>query len=304
MGTPTLDKVLQDSLYRMPYSSVTPFYLLLTAHVPDPRFGNACVWQSKAVADDLIARGLTDVRFLNDRRHLATVARCNGELYLFDPYLLHRNAINLSEVLREGANQTYRAFPICKDAHGQRKDGVLEVQPSSDRREVTLRYRQFAVAEDRYLLRHRFTFSVGATLERFPSLEDIRHRLSGLLFHPEQTTLSVRVLNRKRGSISQVFYPVAQYHGDPSILPDRLRVDVSDGWTASFGTTAFRREVSRMSDEMGCSPSDLIDFLLGGVSLYERNAPRTIARRSDSAAPRSASRAPLAWPRETPSLPP
>lgn len=80
----------------------------------DPEFGGNCVHQSRVLAEKLRADGYS-VSFIKDLEssHWAILANDGVSDFYMDPYLLHKNPINISD-LKESGGKTVEALPIVE----------------------------------------------------------------------------------------------------------------------------------------------------------------------------------------------
>jgi hypothetical protein len=266
-------RIHQSVLHGTPYNSISQFYEYYAGTTPDAKFGSSCGFQALEVGRRLRLEGVESVRFLVDGRHAATVCEHEGRTYLFDPYLLHLEPIDLTAIAESGTSLELSAYPFVELADGSRKPSLLRARYSRSAATVSLEYLRPDPSTGRYQLSRYFRLSLASAITEAPSADAIR----SMLYHAEQNNLSVRVIDPEDGTIRDLVYPICYYHGDPEILASRLLVRRSDGAIIeAHDRKRFDGEVARMASTIGVSVDELLAFVLDGVAIYERHAPETI----------------------------
>lgn len=269
-----LKNLLERFLAEYPYNSITPFYWAFSDMEIPIRFGFPCVWQSMVLARFLHESGAENVYLLRDNRHLATVAQFQDREYLFDPYLLHTAPIDLS-LLMEDADITVDAYPIRIGNAGAQKPSKLQVIQRSNSNVLRLRYSQLDMSKQKYTLSRYFDLD---RKRKLPSdLQIDIKSMTHLLFHPEQTTLSIRLLHPVTLHLVQLFYPISEKHGDAKHSPESLVYTDNNGrYTNAICDGSAIPEVHEMARLLNVPSDDLISFFMTGVYLYERYAPSAL----------------------------
>ena len=272
-----LGQLLRESLVEVPYNSVSHLFTYFGGKSPDRRFGVACAWQALQLGERLATAGCETVYYLRDHRHVAVIAESEGTRFLFDPYLLQAEPLNLSTLENAKQPAVVPCFPIyTKPAAGSTR-AFLRASCAKGGRLVRLTRHAYDPHRQQLRTTHRFALDLTQRWNSPPPAEDLRP----LFFDREQNTLSIRVLLRPDHQLSQLLYPIALYHGESEIGMERLVMLDNDGDLIPFANaTRFRVELRRMSRSIGCSEDELVGFLLEGVRLYEKHAPHRIRYKS------------------------
>lgn len=273
MPTDILRAIHHGVLHGIPYNSISQFYEYFEGITPELRYGLSCGFQALEVGRRLRLAGLDRVRFLIDGRHAAAVCEHEGQTYLFDPYLLHLDPINLSGLAETGKPGDFLAYPFASCRNGSRKPGVLRVRHVAHLGSVSLEYMRVNSVTCRYALSRYFRLSFASAIEEAPPSDAIR----SMLYHPEQNSLSVRILCPSDGTVRDLVYPICYYHGDPEVLASRLVARTPSGeWVEAIDEVRFEGELRTMASTLGVAPKELVGFVLRGVEIYERHAPTSI----------------------------
>lgn len=269
-----LEATYRETLAAVQYSSLAQFYEYLAGKSPDPRFGTSCGFQALAVGKRLEEQGAEGVRYFMDGRHAAVTCHSDtGDLYLFDPYLLHVDAINLTNAI--GADGLLcDAYPCVTTPGGERLSSQLRVRYFPDKRAISLEYMRINAKTLTRSLNRYFKLRLDRPVDGPPPASEIEQ----MLYHPEQNNLSVRVLDTNEGSLSDLIYPICYYHGGAVPTAEHLLVRTSydDAITPYAERERFERIVERMARVVKASASELVEFVLEGARIYERYAPSFI----------------------------
>jgi hypothetical protein len=270
----SMEKIYRETLAAVQYSSVANFYEYLEGQTPDARFGTSCGFQALAVGERLTAAGAQGVQYFMDGRHAAAICpSSSGELFLFDPYLLHVDPMNLSLATGEDG-AVFDAYPFASDGRGRVLKSRLRVRFVPDKRTVSMEYMRLSSSTLKWSLHRYFRLRLEQPLQTLPAPAEIAR----MLYHPEQNNLSVRVLDCRAGTLTELIYPICYYHGiaKPSVEHLIVRMSEEDSVVPYHEQARFARAVDRMAANVGASSAQLIDFVLEGVRIYERHAPAQI----------------------------
>ena len=266
-----LQRILEDVEYNVPYNSVTPFYRSFTPYQPYRQFGTACVWQSYACKLAAEKEGYR-AWLARCNRHLAALVEADGDTFLLDPYLLPTVPVSMRDVAASPQGLQVPAFPICQTDQGP-TESYLHVRWDEAGERLRLTYYRYLPRERRHQAKNRFRLELDHPIDALPKWDQIPASFRELLYHPEQKTLSVRTLNPATQSLTQLSYPVSEFRSR-SIARERLQICTNDGTTLTWDSDGpFLVELEQMAAVLGCTTDNLIDFILGGVDVYERNAP-------------------------------
>jgi hypothetical protein len=165
--------------------------------LPPPAYqpASACALARSAFAGDhVVSVGSFESKIHRDLI-LEAASHLNVRSYLFDPYVLHESVIDASKILTRGIGEVFNAYPK-ENAYN-----FLKVTPLN--------------ATKLLLEKHRFntkTQEYGITQFHLDTrlLQDQRIPIKTPLiaYHPEQTTLSIRILDKNSGQLTHVIYPV------------------------------------------------------------------------------------------------
>jgi hypothetical protein len=281
-----LSSELKKFLIEVPYNSVSQFYEVLDKRRVDDRFGLSCVWQAYALGARLKDKGICDVSYYVDGRHVALICHADDEQYLIDPYLLHTVPIDISMFYSKnvddssGVVSAERVIKRESYAYPYRKLGDSGYRPAKlvtkfypDRRELCLTYKKYSLSRGHYIISRAFTMDLDRAIATTPP-DDAVVRLH--LFHGEQNNLSIRIVHRKNHCMYELIYPIALYHRAPVDERHLIARDNNGKMIMADNLEAFRFVVNKMSESLCCSVTVLQSFVLEGVAIYEKYAPSTI----------------------------
>jgi hypothetical protein len=262
-----LARAYRQVVHHIPFSSVAQVYECLGAGAPEPRLGRSCVGQSLELGRLLDERDLGEVGYPRTRRHVAVRCSRDERAYLLDPYLMHVEPLDL-DALQARPRMEVAAYPLLSGGDGARlalrlyRSGTLALALYTYDRDVARRR-----------LRSHFELALTPAERRLPAAEE----MTALLFGPEQTTLSLRVVTAATGLLELV-YPLAAHHGCGVIEESQLLIGANYGPPVSYRERErFEALLRTLCRELGSSRAELIEHVLGGVELYERHAPAQIA---------------------------
>lgn len=262
-----LQAMYRDFLFAVPYNSCSQLYEYFGGIEPDPRFGATCAFQALHLADRLEGAGASDVALHRDNRHVAVTCVAEGRRYLLDPYLLHRDPLDMEAATLKGSTSS-PAYPVRLDDRHQERASRLELQSHRSGEAITLKYSRYSPSTGRYALARYFQLRPAIRETTLPPVDTIK----ALLFHPEQNNLSIRVLDRKREHVTDLIYPLYYYRGNP-VRAEHLIVQTNTGEIVVPGTLSYDVKLKRMADALGTSTAEVEDFVLGAARLYEQHAP-------------------------------
>jgi hypothetical protein len=262
--------IYKSILYSIPYNSISQLYIYLKEINVPHNFGLPCVLQLNELVSRLVNAGFSYTGYLN-HRHASIIVPIGGKEYLFDPYLLHSEPVCLSS-LKENQYYNFKAFPYRKDKEGRTIPSQFRVQVSRKNETLNTRYAQFQSDDDKFLLIRRFRFDLGQTVMSLPPPSEI----IPLFFHPEQTTLSIRVLCKSDSKVYQLIYPICWYFRSGMHSPVNIFLKLNSGEVITSSRSDYKFYFQKIADNTGLTKNDIIDFIMGGISIYEEYAPKEI----------------------------
>lgn len=183
---------LATTVTAMPYSSCTPLIRAFHETSPSEKFGDVCVQQLFRVTDRIVSRTGVSFDFLRDGRHLIGVAKAQGTLVVVDPYLSHLEPIVfLNQPDQKESTVRVPAAPYVRDADGVLHVGFVEATWFPAQEEIHVAQIKWSVRRNSYQISRKFCLSYSNQVDRALTGLDYRP----LLFHPEQTSLSVRYID-------------------------------------------------------------------------------------------------------------
>lgn len=257
-------------LYHVPYNSISQLYLYLKKEEVPLNYGLPCALQLNELVTRLSNAGFSYTGYI-DLRHATIVVPINGKEYLFDPYLLHSEPVCLTS-LEDDKYYHFKAFPYRKDKEARTVPSQFRIQICREKGTMNTRYAQFQVKDDKFLQIRRFRFDKDRTIMKLPSPSELVPHF----FHPEQTTLSFRVLCKSDSKLYQIIYPICWYFRSGMHSPLNILIKLNDGETITSSATEYKFFLQKIADNLGLTKKDIIDFIMGGVDIYEKHAPEHI----------------------------
>ncbi|GAA4657925.1 hypothetical protein [Streptomyces youssoufiensis] len=264
-------RALDEIVTRMPYNSATHYHEYHAARAVPAAFGASCAWQSFA-AGSLVARR-TGVRadYLADGRHVAAVYRTPERVTVLDPYLLHRAPLRLERAAAVDGRVrvTVAAYPLRERADGTPAPSLVTAVWSLADGAVRLAYARYSPRRGTHVLARSFTLRPHARLSRVPPPPE---RIRAWLQHPEQLSVSFRVVHPLTHRMAELILPLAPAGGAPVTRAALLSRD-NQGAVSPYGSPGFRRDAAVVADAVGAPVAELAAFLLEAAALRRAAAP-------------------------------
>lgn len=180
---------LAKIVVEMPYSSCTPLIRAFHPEALHDKFGDVCVQQLFQVTDRVTAATGVSFEYLRDGRHLTGIAKFPGMVVVLDPYLSHLQPVTiLSQPDCDSSSTRVPAAPFVEDRDGVVHASYVEAKWNRSSDELDIAQVKWSLRDESYRVSRRFNLSFSRTVDRSLSGFDYRP----FLFHPEQTSLSVR----------------------------------------------------------------------------------------------------------------
>lgn len=265
---------LKRYLLDVPYTSISQFYRFFKQENMDETFGVSCVWQTYGLGTRLREKGIDNIRYLYDGRHVVLICEAEGEAYLFDPYLLHTSPIFLGTECDMAKSATMQcesfAYPYRKSSQQGYRPSKLQVTNTQGGDHYRLTYKRFSPTRGHYVASRVFNLSNDKKAPETPPSTDM---VIPLLHHGEQNNLSIRVVHSKEHQTYELIYPIALYHKKP-IIAENLILKDNNGHVIPWSDTAHKNHcLKKIAETLNVAALDLVDFVLGGVAIYEETAP-------------------------------
>lgn len=256
-----------QNVINIPYSTVPMVYRLAHEKHLLKYKDTSCLGLSEILKSRLNKQGFKDIFFIRSNRHHALILKNNNEVYLLDPYLLHKEPINLTKILdSKQKKEKFEAYPLITTPSGEIKPSYLTVRCQDPN--------IFSVEKGRYncdLAKYqvtKFSFNIQNAVRNLGRLD-----MKKLLYDPEQTSLSIRFLDKANMTLTHLVYPINKAFPDKIIDKKLLFVKTNEGKIFNYNDKNFDENLEKMSNQLECTTESLIDFMIQGVKDYFREAP-------------------------------
>lgn len=263
---------LEWVLRTVPYNSATEYLHWYNKSEPDPRHGVACIYQTLYAAERATALGAPEAAILQDMRHIAAVFEDGGEVVVLDPYLLHLTPIRFpaDEVRRGHSSVVADAAPVRRDRRGVEHPARLAAVYQATERgyRIRLSYSRYSVEADSYVLKRHFTLR---SENRFV-YADFSSDMLGLLTHPEQNSVSIRVLVAGTAVTAEAIIPLkefAEHHFSAADIWLRSGQGVASRNGADTHAAMVWSDIERTT---GLRRADVEDHLVSAAQVYQKIA--------------------------------
>ena len=238
------EQALLESLTRVPYNSAAQFPNFIENQSTDPKLGVACVLQSLDAAERAERSGAPEAVFLQDGRHIAAVFEYDDGIVILDPYLLHTKPIvlNFGNAVHEPETVTVPALPKRLDSKGvevtSQVTATLFKGSGKDGYKFSLDYYRYSPTKASFFLSRHFKLDSQNRIDRNSKASNV----VAILTHPEQTSLSIRVVSGETFYLSEVILPLSDW-ADTEVVAENLFIRNNNGEVFSadsdFATEAW-----------------------------------------------------------------
>jgi len=225
-----------------PYSSAA-FYYVYNGISPPDKLGTDCVGQAEILKQKLHELSIT-AKYIEDTivgRHRSLLCEVDCQQYYMSPYLLHQYPVPLNKA-------TLLVLPTFPVMQGQasklfitKTDNILEVKKTwlnSSRVD-------------------RFCFDLNIST----SMELTQQEWMRRLIHPEQKTISIRVLDPLNGEVLHYLINIENLNGAYVISSNGASYKQSE---------EFNRVLKRIAELTDSAPSEIEDYIFGALALRHR----------------------------------
>ncbi len=249
-----MDHHLKEIEEGVPYNSFGKVLLVNGIRYPDALGGN-CVLQCRLLANRLIRDGY-GIRFLNaqERPHYVVIAEGDRkQKYYLDPFLLHKNAIPITDFLRgkKGAAE-FDAYPIVK-GHPKKLEFVRTGQDT-----FTVQAYWYDQTLRRYVTSDlaRYSYDMRTLQDHLPRDSD------QIIASVRQNFLQLQILEPNH-SVSKVYFD--PYSGNMNYLrmgEKKIRDQVKPA--------EFMKEMERLCSLVRVDFNDLVQYFAQAALFYQR----------------------------------
>ena len=215
-----------------PYCSATSFYVLNGISTL-ANFGADCIGQAIILKQKLHDASI-EAKYIDDQmvgRHRSLICEIAGHSYYLTTYLMHQYP-----VLLNSASLVVPSFPIvqgCSSAiHFSKDNSILEVKKT---------WANFFRID-------RFVFDIDSATSEELSREEWMRRL----IHPEQNTISIRVIDFE--NVEVLHYVMHAMKADKTYA-------ISSKGVSPKGTGEYVRTLRRIAKLIGSAPSEIQDYI-------------------------------------------
>ncbi|MFF6788769.1 hypothetical protein ACFY9C_06820 [Streptomyces filamentosus] len=269
-------EVLDELLTGYPYNSATQLHEYFGGRTVPRPYGASCAWQSFEAGRLVAERTGAAVEHPADGRHVAALFPDADGLTVLDPYLLHRLPLRLDRAAAEDGvvRRTVDAYPLRVRADGSPAPSRVRATWRLDDDAVRLDYLRHSPRRGHNVLSRSFTLRPATRMAQVPPpAEEVRP----LLLHPEQHSVSVRVVHPGERLMGEVVLPLAGrptgVRGDAALMIGKD----NQGAVSRPGSAAFGRTADLVADAVGVPYEELAGFLLEAAALHRAAAPASLA---------------------------
>lgn len=244
-----LNKILKDSL-SFQYSSAASMYIL-DGQRPPKKFGSNCYEQARNLKNVLTAAGFYQTYFIKEtliERHRSLICIAGGKRFYFNPYFMLCELIDLSAIPYQ---KTFYSYPIVNGEYSP-------IDISIDKGKLT-------VAKRWPLSKRVDTFIFD--LDKPAASEMDFEEYFPAVFHPEQTTLSIRFLNPSTGATDHLACSV---NDDGKSNTDLfIKTNVHEKIMQS-DSARFDTKLDELSALISSNRTETIDFMNGAIAIHKK----------------------------------
>ncbi|KKU37144.1 MAG: hypothetical protein UY31_C0010G0012 [Candidatus Wolfebacteria bacterium GW2011_GWE1_48_7] len=223
---------------------------VLNGQRPSKQFGSNCYEQSRNIRNELTKAGFDQTYYIEDMivgRHRSILCYTNKRRFIFCPYFMHRELIDVDGIKD---TRTIPAYPIVQGV-----PSTIRVMREGDIITIAKDW----PGQERV---DRFTFNLTRGISDDLDFNDYIFRA----LHEEQTTLSIRFLDQKTGTVDHLICVADTNH-----LNEELYIRTNEGVRIPRSDRAvFNTKLSTLASIISVDANDAIDFLLKARVLHEK----------------------------------
>lgn len=252
-----LEKIYKETLL-IPYNSASTFYFKNKKTTPR-ELGGHCHLLSRCLKKQLFLLGFKKTWYLRSGRAHSVLLKTKDGLFFFDPYIQHKKPIKL--VPRK--NQKIKAYPTVKTGNGLVKESYIKLK-WLDKNVFCLKKYRWSEPKNKYLA-SSFVFDISQKCSQGAKTT------KNFIYHPEQTTLSLRFLDPKTEKVFHLVYPLSKRR----ISKRNIYLKTNSGIKINSLDKEFKEFF-----QTHCLPVPMdfiMKYLINGAKLYWQNAPKNLA---------------------------
>ncbi|MEU7582080.1 hypothetical protein AB0B50_31345 [Streptomyces sp. NPDC041068] len=262
--------VLADLLTSYPYNSASQLHEYFGDGPLPTSYGASCAWQSFEAGRLVAEHSGVEAEFRIDGRHVAALYRDTDGITVLDPYLLHRLPLRLerADAVDGAVSLTADAYPLRSRADGTPVPSKVRVRWRLDDDSVSLSYVRFSPRRGHNIVSRSFVMRPEQVLAQTPPPP---HTVRPQLLHPEQHSVSVRVVHPGTQQLAELVLPLA---GRKLRLDTRSMISKDNqGAVSRQGSRGFDRNREMVADAVGVPPQDVEGVLLKAAALHHMASP-------------------------------
>lgn len=244
-----LKQILHD-LLSFQYSSAASMYIL-DGQRPPKKFGSNCYEQARNLKISLADAGFDQTYFIEETsigRHRSLICSVDEALFYFNPYFMQRELIALDGILFERA---FDSYPIVDGNHS-----TINVTRDNGRLTVIKQWPLQKRVD-------KFIFDINKPITKEWDFEEYFSRV----FHPEQTTLSIRFLNTATGATDHLAYSVNDTGKKGADLfiktNEHEKILRSD-------SKRFNAKLDELTQLIHSNEKETVDFMNGAIEIHKK----------------------------------
>lgn len=249
-----------DFIFNTPYCSAQAFFLKYKSEVSGLDPGNNCIGLS-VIIKELFCVGKGKSLFLKSGRHYPLIYQNSPEecITFLDPYLLHKEPINLTEVITN-ENQVFY-YDVYPDVEGNK----MELKYCTDSN---------ALIQKKWVGDNLIEFNYDLSAPVYNDPDPYR---DDLLYHSEQDNLSIRIIEESGRSTIHlvcVLKKIVKRHQQNQELKLKL-YSISNGVISMEGNENFDFDILKISQRIKATPDKVLQHFKRCVEAYLCGLPQS-----------------------------
>ncbi|MFF3174643.1 hypothetical protein ACFVQ0_18725 [Streptomyces sp. NPDC057900] len=268
------EAVLVELLTSYPYNSASQLHEYFGDGPLPSAYGGSCAWQSFEAGRGVAERVGVEAEYRVDGRHVAAVYRDADGITILDPYLMHCLPLRLerADAVDGDVSLTVEAYPFRVRGDGSAAPSSVRVRWRLGDDSVRLNYLRFSPRRGHRVISRSFLMRPDRVLAEVPPDAGwVRPQL----LHPEQHSVSVRVLHPGTRQLAELVMPLA---GRPLRGDSRSLISKDNqGAVARQGSREFDRDREVVADAVGVPGREIEEVLFKAAELHRAAAPDGLA---------------------------